>query len=196
MILDNGNCAIDIKVNTDGAQKDVSNFLQLTNAADAILRDCVSIPQPNTGGVVNQLGVFKDLLLHPVNPPAEVHLVPCPARSSSHSYIDLLNSGVKYRSLSVEMSRYSPNVECHRILSAPPPSYNSCKQLLDTMQWSNTMVEFGLPWQVRLSGSIIICGCHIGESLGMLVLKFSSSLKPRFTYLTYFIQVGSALEET
>ena len=65
MILDNGNCAIDIKVDPDGAQKDVSNYLQLTNAAGAILRDCVSAPQPNTGGVVNQLGMFKYILILP-----------------------------------------------------------------------------------------------------------------------------------
>ena len=66
MILDNGNCAIDIKVDPYGAQRDVSNYLQLTNAAGAVLRDCVSVPQPNTGGVVNQLGMFKYLLLHPI----------------------------------------------------------------------------------------------------------------------------------
>ena len=68
--------------------------------------------------------------------------------------------------------------------------------MLDAMQWSNTMTKFGFPWQVQLSTSIIICGYHIGESLGVLALKFSSSLKPRFTYHTFFPQVGSALEET
>ncbi|KAM0799912.1 hypothetical protein BDR22DRAFT_853453 [Usnea florida] len=111
-LSDDGYCAIDIKVDLNGAQKDVSNYLQLTNAAGAILRDCVAPPRPSTGGLVNQLGI-------------------------------------KYRSLSVEMSRYSPKVVCHRGSRRLPPSYNSCKQMLDTMQWSNTMTEFGLPWQPR-----------------------------------------------
>ena len=66
MILDSGICAIDIKVDPNGAQRDVSNYLQLTNAAGAILRDCVSAPQPNTGGLVNQLGMFKYILISPV----------------------------------------------------------------------------------------------------------------------------------
>ena len=67
VILDNGYCAIDIKVDPNGAQRDVSNYLQLTNAAGAILRDCVAGPFPGTGGLVTQLGMFKYFLIHPVN---------------------------------------------------------------------------------------------------------------------------------
>ena len=68
--------------------------------------------------------------------------------------------------------------------------------MLDTMQWSTTRVEFGLPWQVRLSRYLIICGYRIREFLVMLVLKFSSSLEPKFTYHTRFLHVGSAGDET
>ena len=67
VILDNGYCAIDIKVDPDGAQRDVSNYLQLTGAAGAILRNCVAAPRPSTGGLVNRLGMFKYFLIHPVN---------------------------------------------------------------------------------------------------------------------------------
>ena len=66
VILDNGNCAIDIKVDPDGTQRDVSNYLQLTIAAELILRVCVSARQPNTGGLVNELGMFKYISIHPV----------------------------------------------------------------------------------------------------------------------------------
>ena len=64
------------------------------------------------------------------------------------------NSGALYRSLSVAMTRYSPSVECHTDLQAPPPLYDSCKEVIDTMQWSETSVRFGYPWQVSLYGYI------------------------------------------
>ena len=93
------------------------------------------------------------------------------------------------------MSHYTPRVFCHHETTRSLPSYNSCKQMLDTMQWSTTRTEFGLPWQVRLSRYLIICGYDIRESLGVLVLKCSNSLEPNFTYHTLFLQVGSARDE-
>ena len=59
------------------------------------------------------------------------------------------NSG-SYGSLSVGMSRYYPSVECLNDLRAPPPLYDSCKEVIDTMEWSETSVTFGYPWQVSL----------------------------------------------
>ena len=59
-------------------------------------------------------------------------------------------SGIKHRSILVEVRSYFPNVECHDILTPLGPSYNSCKDLLDAMLWSETLVSFGFPWQVRL----------------------------------------------
>lgn len=121
-LSDDGHCAIDVKVNPDGAQRDVSNYLQITNAASAVLHACVDTRLPSTGGLVRQLGV-------------------------------------EYRSLSVEMSRTFTAADCHNELGSPPPSYESCKEILDSMQWSNTLTKFGLPWQpgvqVRLPHFII-----------------------------------------
>ena len=55
-IADDGQCAIDIKVDPNGMPHDVSNDLQITNAASAVRRDCVGTRRPNTGGIVRQLG--------------------------------------------------------------------------------------------------------------------------------------------
>ncbi|KAF6231089.1 hypothetical protein HO173_010789 [Letharia columbiana] len=119
-LSDDGQCAIDVKVDLNGAQRDVSNYLQITNAASAVLRDCVQMRQPSTGGLVTNLGI-------------------------------------RYRSLSAEISRYYPNVECRDQTTSAPPSYDSCKDILDTMQWSESLTNFGLPWQVRLVAEIPLC---------------------------------------
>ena len=55
-IADDGQCAIDIKVDPNGMQHDVSNDLQITNAASAVRRGCVGTRRPNTGGIVRLLG--------------------------------------------------------------------------------------------------------------------------------------------
>ncbi|KAM0797557.1 hypothetical protein BDR22DRAFT_892189 [Usnea florida] len=103
-LSDDGQCAIDIKVDPNGMQHDVSNDLEITNAASAVRRDCV---------------------------------------------------GSQYGSLSVGMSRYSPSVECLNDLRAPPPLYDSCKEVIDTMQWSETSVKFGYPWQSDSTESLL-----------------------------------------
>ena len=56
--IDDGRCAIDITVDPDRPQHDISDFLQITNAASAILQTCVNTQASNTGGVVKQLGTF------------------------------------------------------------------------------------------------------------------------------------------
>ena len=61
------------------------------------------------------------------------------------------NSGVAYRSLSVEMSRFYPSVGCHNDFPSPP-LYDSCKEIIDTMQWSETPVKFGNHMDVSLYG--------------------------------------------
>ena len=58
LIADDGQCAIDIKVDPNGMQHDVFNDLEITNAASAVRRDCVGTRLPNTGGLVNQLGKY------------------------------------------------------------------------------------------------------------------------------------------
>ena len=58
---DDGLCAIDVKVDPNGAQRDVSNYLQIFNAASAVLRTCIDVRLENTGGVVKQLGTLKGL---------------------------------------------------------------------------------------------------------------------------------------
>lgn len=55
---DDGQCAIDVQIDPNGAQGDVSNYFQITNAATAVLRDCVQMRQPSIGGLVKQLGMF------------------------------------------------------------------------------------------------------------------------------------------
>ncbi|KAL9128058.1 MAG: hypothetical protein Q9175_007610 [Cornicularia normoerica] len=55
-LSDNGQCAIDVKIDPKGVQRDVSNYLQITNAAGAVIRNCVGTRLPNTGGLVRQLG--------------------------------------------------------------------------------------------------------------------------------------------
>ena len=62
-IADDGQCAIDIKVDPNGMQHDVSNDLEITNAASAVRRDCIGTRPPNTGGVVKQLGMYFMLCL-------------------------------------------------------------------------------------------------------------------------------------
>ena len=56
--IDDGQCAIDVKVDPIGAQRDVSNYLQITEAASAVIGACVDSQQPSTGGLVKQLGAF------------------------------------------------------------------------------------------------------------------------------------------
>ena len=62
-IADDGQCAIDIKVDPNGMQHDVSNDLEIRNAAGAVRRDCVGTRLPNTGGLVEQLGMYFILCL-------------------------------------------------------------------------------------------------------------------------------------
>lgn len=151
---DDGLCAIDIKVDPNGVQHDVSNDLEIKNAASAVRRDCVGTRLPNTGGLVKQLGTYFILCL-------TIRIRRSPYftwHSFSRRVVQHINlyasSGVQYRALSVEMSRYSPSVECHNDIPSPPPSYDSCKEIIDAMQWSETIVKFGYPWEVSLSGGI------------------------------------------
>ena len=55
---DDGLCAIDITVDPERPQHDISDYLQITNAASAVLQTCVNTQASNTGGVVKQLGTF------------------------------------------------------------------------------------------------------------------------------------------
>ena len=56
--IDDGRCAIDVTVDPDGPQHDISDGVQISNAASAILRTCVNTLTSNTGGVVKKLGTF------------------------------------------------------------------------------------------------------------------------------------------
>ena len=56
--IDDGLCAIDVTVDPDRPQHDISDYLQITNAATAVLRTCVNPQASNTGGAVKQLGTF------------------------------------------------------------------------------------------------------------------------------------------
>ena len=62
-IADDGQCAIDIKADPNGMQHDVSNDLEIRNAASAVRRDCVGTRPPNTGGLVDKLGMYFILCL-------------------------------------------------------------------------------------------------------------------------------------
>lgn len=62
-----------------------------------------------------------------------------------------MSSGIKYRSLSVEMSHSYSIAECNNDIASAPPSYDSCREILDTMPWSTNSVTFGFPWQVQQS---------------------------------------------
>ena len=75
-----------------------------------------------------------------------VHTLVC----SVYSRFTLTVLGVMYRSISVDVMRYSPQVQCHNAARSTPPSYYSCLEVLDRMQWSESMITFGFPWQVRL----------------------------------------------
>lgn len=55
--IDDGQCAIDVNVDPSGAQRDVSNYFQITEAANAVLRACVDTRPPGTGGLVKDLGM-------------------------------------------------------------------------------------------------------------------------------------------
>ena len=56
--IDDGQCAIDVKVDPSGPQRDVSNYLQITEAARAVVLACVDEHALSTGGVANQLGTY------------------------------------------------------------------------------------------------------------------------------------------
>ena len=56
--IDDGLCAIDVTVDPDRPQHDISDYLQITNAASAVLQTCVNTGASNTGGSVKQLGMF------------------------------------------------------------------------------------------------------------------------------------------
>lgn len=63
--IDDGLCAIDVTVEPTGPQHDISDYFQITNAASAVIQNCVITAASNTGGIVKQLGTFrKDLLLN------------------------------------------------------------------------------------------------------------------------------------
>ena len=55
---DDGQCAIDIYGDPNVPQPDLSNFLQIADAASAVLRNCVQLRQPSIGGVVKRLGTY------------------------------------------------------------------------------------------------------------------------------------------
>ena len=69
---------------------------------------------------------------------------------SNYSRCILTVLGVMYRSISVEVIRYVPQVQCHDDRRSAPPSYYSCSEVLNGMQWSESLTTFGLPFQVRL----------------------------------------------
>lgn len=57
--VDDGLCAIDVRANETGAfLQDVSNYNEITAAANAVMRTCVNPQQSYTGGIVKQLGMF------------------------------------------------------------------------------------------------------------------------------------------
>ena len=60
VIVDDGLCAIDVIANETGTfLPDISNYNQITDAANTVMRDCVNVRrQPNTGGIMKQLGMF------------------------------------------------------------------------------------------------------------------------------------------
>ncbi|CAF9932602.1 hypothetical protein IMSHALPRED_008939 [Imshaugia aleurites] len=57
-LSDDGQCAFDVEVDPNGAKRDVSNYLEITNAASALFHTCVEMRLPSTGGTVKQLGTF------------------------------------------------------------------------------------------------------------------------------------------
>ena len=58
--IDDGQCAIDVKVDPSGPQRDISNYLQITEAASAVIRTCVDDEQAfSTGGFANHLGTYS-----------------------------------------------------------------------------------------------------------------------------------------
>ena len=148
-IADDGQCAIDIKVDPNSMQHDLSNDLEITNAAGAVRRYCIGTRLPNTGGVVKQLGTYFMLCLTTTRRRSPYFALHSWLRRVAQHFL-YTNLGAQYRSLSVGISHYFPSVNCYYDLRSPPPSYDSCKEVIDTMQWSETSVRFGYPWQVSL----------------------------------------------
>ena len=72
-----------------------------------------------------------------------------PLSLSSSNTKTSTSSGVEYGSLSVELRRSYSIAKCINDLTSAPPLYDSCKEILNTMQWSTNLVKFGYPWQVR-----------------------------------------------
>ena len=56
--VDDGQCAIDVKAEDSGQRRDISNYLQLTQAASTVLRTCVDVRLANSGGYVKFLGTI------------------------------------------------------------------------------------------------------------------------------------------
>jgi len=128
-MIANGRCVIDLVIHIPGIVSDRTTNLEITQAAQAVINDCVRQAGPTEGGSVGGVGMFSEIDSTSEKVAAEVLTMDSKSKGTNNN-------------LAVVVRRYSPFFKCSTIYGQAPP-IGSCTKVIAIMPVSTDDRVFG-----------------------------------------------------